>query len=94
MGSRCEEPGHVAFVVVVVVKCERLCIRKAVGARTKMAQETLCLPQDCLGEGASVGGVLLIWGLNIIMPIVSPLRQYATMINQVTPYKAHSPVPV
>lgn len=61
MGSRCEEPGHVAFVVivvVVVVKCERLCIRKAVGARTKMAQETLCLPQDCLGEGASVGGVL------------------------------------
>lgn len=69
MGARCEEPGHV--VVVVVVKCERLWTRKAVEAQTKMAQETLYLPQDAWVKEPVLVVSFSVWGLNIIMPIVS-----------------------
>lgn len=60
--------------------------------KTKMAGRITTFLKNAWAKEPVLVVSFSVWGLAIIMPIISPYTKYASMINQATPY--NYPVPV
>ncbi|EDL84939.1 rCG56815, isoform CRA_b [Rattus norvegicus] len=61
-------------------------------SKTKMAARISAFLKNAWAKEPVLVVSFTVWGLAIIMPMISPYTQYASMINKATPY--NYPVPV